>query len=305
MITSHPLLDAIDNGDISLIDKELLRLKNVSELDRQVPDGLIQRALRTQNNSRMHTISLLAHMGARVNIPNRFGIPPLCDILTSSLDNVSDKLRALSSLLKAGADPNECVIESRVENIFGYTEKSHGNTAPLCIAAQVGDLPSLELLLSAGAHPDAPNSLFSPLRVAIRYQQYSCISALLIRGADINYVDGEKSVALTSIKDCKTFDLMEAAGANLVEIHGENLEPLLQVICLSVPDDTLLRLLGARFNHTIWERDRSGENAIGKLWRRWSTQKNEWIPKLIADWEEAFLEKATAGTSGKGRPARL
>lgn len=302
------LLQAINVCDVSAMGRLLVSRRDVVALDRDTPGGLIQIALRSKGVARMHAISLLARRGARVGVHNDFGVSPVFEVLTSTMDNATERLRALSALLSAGADANECIQEEHVEasDVGGHTLTEHtsGLTAALCIAAQVGDAAAMELLLDAKAHPDAPQSLVSPLRVALRNRQMVCATTLLVRGASASRIDGEGLPPAASARDLEALMLLEAGGAKVDQRVGSRRETLLQAWCATAPDDVLLRHLAGRYPSQIWERDSGDDHAISKLWRRWSIRRDDWIPKLIADWESDLFQGAPEAY-GKRLPQRL
>lgn len=296
---------AITDGDLIAVSNELVARQNIASLDREHPGGLVQLALKSKHISRMHILSLLIKRGARYDIGNDFGIPPLFEVLTATQDNVAARTRALNTILRAGADPNTCVPNERIEIGAGLSVHSGESIAALCIAAQVGDLVALEMLLDAGANPHGPGSSVSPLRMASSWRQPACVASLLMRGAKFGYVDDEGLPAIASVKDLESLALLLSAGARLDTRVGPERLNLLHVWCENNADDQMLRRLGAQHPEQIWERDIREENAPTKLWLRWSQTKELWIPQLIADWELTLLEQTPVAPGRQQLPSRL
>lgn len=305
---AQDLIAAIQANDTPRFERLLVASPDVRAMDRAWPGGLIQAALRAKGVARMHMVALLARRGARVDIHNDFGIPPLFEVLTSTFDNAAQRLRTLSSLLSAGADPNECVHEESIESSSASTSPKlliEGPVSALGIAAQVGDTASLELLLSSEADPNSLSCMVSPLRTSLRYNQLNCAATLLVAGANPALVDREGWTPVVAVSNQESLELLEAAGVNLSARVGPYHETLFQAWCQQAPDDLLLRPLARRYPQQVWDRDARGEHAVGKLWARWARQREDWIPRLVSELEGELFSGSTAMASGGARPPRL
>ncbi|EXA29075.1 hypothetical protein FOVG_19392 [Fusarium oxysporum f. sp. pisi HDV247] len=182
LIEANPLALAVSEGTEDDIGDF-----SVSEDDTKGFSELLENGYRSDRLTWLRVVSLghhsclylerLLHFKQRLD-----GVPPhpletvslLCDFIGRENKDV------LHYLLKAGADANE----------YNRTRIGRsGNRSPLQMAVQVGNLDSIDLLLQAGAHLNAPPSFFGgaiALQIAAIEGNLGLAKQLLDLGARIN-----------------------------------------------------------------------------------------------------------------------
>ncbi|XP_032987645.1 ankyrin repeat and SOCS box protein 14 isoform X3 [Rhinolophus ferrumequinum] len=196
-----PLALAAQSGHTEIM-KILLR-KGANALGQASDSSSI--LLEAASGGNPDSIALLLEYGADANIPKNSGHLPIhvaadrghllaLKILVPVTDFVAIKQSGISPvhcaaagahpeclelLIQAGFDVN-FMLDQRVRKHYDDQRKS-----ALYFAVSNGDLPSVKLLLSAGALPN--QDPVNCLQIALRMGNYELISLLLRHGANVNY----------------------------------------------------------------------------------------------------------------------
>lgn len=135
----------------------------------------------------------------------------------------------LATLLSDGVNPDEW---------NGYYQLS-----PLVAALEAHCSEAVELLLGAGASPNALGEAVNPLSVASSHFEHDAMERLLALGADPDAEGPEGSVALQQT-DLEGIDILIAAGANLDHVDAFDQTPL-EVHAATSQYEAALELLDA------------------------------------------------------------
>jgi len=145
---------------------------------------------------------------------------------------------ALQSFLNQGDSPNR---------------PAPNHNLPLTLAAQIGDLDAIRILLKAGAEVNPDPSFASPLRQAVEFAQIDAINLLLVNGAQPNARNVVGETPLFSALRHRRYDLLKLlihAGAD-VSLQNKAGDTPLMIAALD--DDfaliNFLRESGANFNN--------------------------------------------------------
>jgi ankyrin repeat protein len=162
---------------------------------------------------------------------------PLFDQLSEAVDR--EDLLNIRRLLAEGADPNETdangygpihdwhnveVYRLLVEVGAGVNTLSGGGTRALAECAQMGDIPGVTHLLSAGARPDLgnlPSCQGMALHMAVYSDEIEVVKLLLDAGADINLQDADCWTCLWWLKSPEMAAYLLSRGAD-PSIQGDN-----------------------------------------------------------------------------------
>ena len=159
-----------------------------------------------RNLDRIEFVAELVARGADVNASDQSGKTPLCIALErAAVVNLykgcgfrkvrESRLSIVKSLLAAGADVNLPsggvfhIVSAERASSPAAAEKLQAFTAepcvtPLAVAVFYGDAECVDLLLAAGADPNAPASSFSPLELASCLSDDACLRLLIAHGAN-------------------------------------------------------------------------------------------------------------------------
>lgn len=232
-ITSEPRPKDMNHGGFSALHyaarqgchacvKELIRAGaclDITDPDRVTPLNL------ALLNFHFDTAALLVEAGADVNMWDLYGRSPLHNAVDLNTlpsggrpdipsEDTLGGIDIAAILLERGANPNlqlrmqaplrNAVFDRAADKIFT------SGTTPLLMAARIGDVDSVSLLLKYGALPDLPNKhgqtplmavsgigwTSSPTRGQFKSEADSIaiIKLLLAAGADINAISGDPSL---------------------------------------------------------------------------------------------------------------
>ncbi len=161
--SDNRLIDAAKAGDHASV--EALLQRNPTVVHQIGVDGTT--ALHwAVNRDDLTMVDLLIHARANVEALNRYGFPPI------ALAAINGSATVLSSLIRAGADPNTSVP---------------GGETVLMTAARTGNPDAVGVLLMAGADTDATDAAGqTALMWAAAANNPSAIAALVVRGADVH-----------------------------------------------------------------------------------------------------------------------
>jgi ankyrin repeat protein len=251
-----PLLYAAREGCVQCV-KYLLQGR--AKIDLQDPDGLTPLVL-ALINMRFDTATELIRDGADVNRWDFYGRTPLyvaIDMNTlptggrpdlPSIDQTAG-LQVAEMLLKAGANPNaQLKLRPPYRNgVFdrGGDEVLSTGATPLLLAAKVGDVPAVKLLLQYHALVDLPNSRgvtplmtaagmghsFNPTRGRYKSDQEAaeCVKLIQQAGGSVNAHAMEGMTALHSAAEHgwdETVKLLAADGADLQPKDALGMTPI-------------------------------------------------------------------------------
>ena len=138
--------------------------------------------------------TLLLSKGAKVDISlNSLGWTPLCTTVTKLQDKAnSDHLRLL---LQLGADVNHTDINGRT---------------PMMLAASMGRLPSIKLLMNNyAAHDNFDNFGWSALMFAVYYNHFDVVTFMLDHGVDPNQSSPQGITALKIAQEHKRIKMID------------------------------------------------------------------------------------------------
>ncbi|XP_076985043.1 ankyrin repeat and SOCS box protein 14 [Tamandua tetradactyla] len=196
-----PLALAAQSGQIEIM--ELLLQKGANALGQASDSSSI--LLEAASGGNPDSVTLLLEYGADANIPKSSGHLPIhvaadrghllaLKVLVPATDLAAIKQSGISPvhcaaagshpeclefLIQAGYDVN-FMLDQRIRKHYDDRRKS-----ALYFAVSNGDLPSVKLLLSAGALPN--QDPVNCLQIALRMGNYELISLLLRHGANVNY----------------------------------------------------------------------------------------------------------------------
>ncbi|KAK2161285.1 hypothetical protein LSH36_119g07020 [Paralvinella palmiformis] len=134
----------------------------------------------------LQILNMLISAGARVNIPNDYGMTPLCAVCLQNNSQVAFRL------LEAGAGLKVNLADNR-------------GSIPLHYAARFGNTDVMEALIEKGSELNVINDHFeSPLHLAVRNCHMKAVEVLIDHGCDVNACDSRGLVTAlhTAVNSC-------------------------------------------------------------------------------------------------------
>lgn len=212
------LLGAVKSGDLAQVQ---MALPQGGDPNASEPDGTTALHWAVQMN-RLDIVRSLISGGAKVNVRNQFGAPPLM------LAAINGNAPIAQALLEAGADPKAEIPES-------------GNL--LMAAARSGNPGIVTALLSKGAEVNyaEPVTGQTALMWAAAEGHADAVKALLAGGADVGKQSLGKNTALfVAVRkgDIGSVDVLLKAGANINETTQPEETPNCDMYCKKYPTGT-------------------------------------------------------------------
>jgi ankyrin repeat protein len=200
-------------------------------------------------------------------------------------------LEVVGVLLDGGAN-----ISAKDKAVPTFPEVAHGHQ-PLHYGVRSKNVAVAEMLLDAGANPNALNSQAKPpLNVAVQYGNLETVRLLLARGAKLNLRVKNKGFfpplcAAASANQREIFNELMKAGADIHAVNPLNQTPL--ICAASAPEEIALPMIeallnaGAKVDHI----DKFGNTALFAAVFQQSSNVVKALAQAGADISRVFKEQ--------------
>lgn len=196
-----PLMYAAKNGDLTIV-QALLSAPRI-DIDAENTDGTTAVLVATDLGEEDVVKALIGH-GANVNTPDNHGWTPLMAaaqdgcltivkilLCAPQIDIHAKKYDGMNALMFAAGNDKDDIVKVLIEHGANVNSTSINGSTPLMLAAQKGNLPTVQALLSA-PRVDInawDGSGATALMGAIRFGKDDVVKALIGHGADVNITD--------------------------------------------------------------------------------------------------------------------
>jgi ankyrin repeat protein len=225
-LSEGPLRRALRESDLSTIRRELQRDPTVVNTTDEHGNTPLHRAAQAEDTAdSAEFMKFLLDHGAAIDVPNHVGYTP---VYITLLAYPRPRWGLFELLLARGApyDINLACARGDIDTVRSLLAADAGavhfhapcKTRPLSCAAQFGRRDIVELLLAAGADPNAQEAdgLYTfPLVAAVKHNDLAMVEMLLAHGANPNAMIEAAEVALSEAIGHGNRDM-----ANLIASYG-------------------------------------------------------------------------------------